>query len=111
MSDIIKPLTAAPVLPKCSSFEYLFPSAGSKEFSPAAGLDDSAVAFIDGLTDRRLTRRQVKENALRLASGLKKMGLKHGDVACVHGLNTLEWLNALLGCQAARVIFSPANFA
>jgi long-subunit acyl-CoA synthetase (AMP-forming) len=69
------------------------------------------VAFIDGLTDRKLTRAQVKDGALRLAGGLKKLGLKTGDVACIHGLNSLEWINAMLGCQAARVIASPANFA
>ena len=111
MSEIIKPRSAAPPLPRCSLFEYLFPTSGSKEVSPAAKLDDSAVAFIDGLTDRKLTRAQVKDGALRLAGGLKKLGLNHGDVACIHGLNSLEWVNAIMGCQAARVIVSPANFA
>jgi len=110
MSEIIQSLTPAPVLPKCSLFEYVFPSARSRQYSPAAQVDDASVAFIDGLTDRKLTRGQVKENALRLAGGLRKMGMKHGDVACIHGLNSLEWINAMMGCQAARVITSPANF-
>ncbi|WVQ85050.1 hypothetical protein IAT38_007214 [Cryptococcus sp. DSM 104549] len=96
-----------PPLPKSSSFEYLFPKSGEYKYYPKPR--GSKVAFIDGLTGRSVTREEVEQQGLALAGGLKKLGLKKGDVACIFGLNSLEWVNACYGCQAAGVITSSAN--
>ena len=104
MSNIIRPILKAPPLPECSLFDYIFPPNRDKN-------DDTLTGFIDGLTGRKVTRGQVYDSALRLARGLQKLGLDKGDVACIHGLNSVEWVNALMGCQAARMIVSPANYA
>jgi acyl-CoA synthetase (AMP-forming)/AMP-acid ligase II len=68
-------------------------------------------AFVDGLSDKVLTRGQLRENALRVADGLRKLGLKPGDAATIWGANSLEWVQAAYGCVAAGVIVSPANAA
>lgn len=99
--SIIQSVHRVPTLPRCSLFDYIFPGVGNYEDT----------AFIDGLTGRAVTRGQVQDHALRLAGGLQRLGLNRGDVACIHALNSIEWINALMGCQAARVIVSPANYA
>ncbi|RSH83648.1 hypothetical protein EHS25_005552 [Saitozyma podzolica] len=81
--------TAEPILPRCSVFEYLFPTGQASYPSP----DPKGVAYID---------------APRL--GTEMLGLKRGDVACVYGMNSLEWVNAAMGCQAAGIIVSPTNY-
>lgn len=109
MSNILFPALPAPYLPKCSLFHYLFPPTSLKTGYEAP--DHNGDALIDGLTGRKLTRGQVHHQALRLAGGLRRLGISRGEVACLYGLNSLEWVNALLGCQAARVIVSPASYA
>ncbi|ODO00213.1 hypothetical protein I350_06839 [Cryptococcus amylolentus CBS 6273] len=100
-----------PALPRSSVFDYLFPRDNTFPFYPAPRTDPRRSAFVDALTGRSVTRAQVGEHALALAGGLKKLGLEAGDVACIFGMNSIEWVNALLGCQARGVITSPANYA
>lgn len=104
---------SSPQLPRCSVFEFLFPKSKQYNYFPAPASDPLGVkkAFIDGLTGNAVTREQVEEQALALAGGLKKLGVKTGEVACLFGMNSLEWINALFGCQALGVITSPANYA
>ncbi|WVQ85051.1 hypothetical protein IAT38_007215 [Cryptococcus sp. DSM 104549] len=98
-----------PPLPKISSFEYFFPNSGEYKYYPKPR--GSKNAFIDGLTGRAVTRDDIHQQALALAGGLKKLGLKKGDVACIFGLNSLEWVNSCFGAQAAGVVISSANAA
>ncbi|OXG43526.1 AMP-binding protein [Cryptococcus neoformans] len=102
-----------PQLPRTSVFEFLFPKSKQYNYFPAPAPNPSGVkkAFIDGLTGNAVTREQVEEQALALAGGLKKLGVKTGEVACLFGMNSLEWINALFGCQALGVVTSPANYA
>lgn len=94
----------APVeLPTCGAWEYLHPDKPS--------FDPRLPAFIDGITGRELNRAEVKDIGLRLATGLRELGLKRHDVACIWGLNSLEWIMAGFGCMAAGITVSPANFA
>lgn len=97
------------VLPKSSLVSYLFPE--KRGDSPLESFDPSLPAYIDGLDGRVLTRGELEDGALRLASGLKDLGLKRGDVACIWGLNSLEWIRAAFGCMAAGICVSPANYA
>lgn len=102
-----------PQLPRSSVFEFLFPKSKQYNYFPAPAPNTSGAkkAFIDGLTGNAVTREQVEEQALALAGGLKKLGVKTGEVACLFGMNSLEWINALFGCQALGVVTSPANYA
>lgn len=96
------PVTELPHLPHQSIYSYLFPSND--------GQDLDAPVFIDGLSERRVTGRQLRTQARRLAGGLRDgLGVRRGDVCCVFGHNSLEWLNAVYGCLAAGVIISPIN--
>ncbi|BEJ12258.1 hypothetical protein CspHIS471_0207180 [Cutaneotrichosporon sp. HIS471] len=90
-------------LPEVGIFEYHFPQ--NPQFNP------DAVAFIDGIDRRSITRREVEHEALCMATGLRTLGLKRRDVACMYGLNSLEWVRAAYGCMAAGLTVSPANYA
>ncbi|BEI89355.1 uncharacterized protein CcaverHIS019_0207170 [Cutaneotrichosporon cavernicola] len=90
-------------LPEVGIFEYHFPQ--NPKFDP------DAKAFIDGIDGRSITRREVEHEALCMATGLRKLGLKRRDVACMYGLNSLEWVRAAYGCMAAGLTVSPANYA
>ncbi|BEJ12538.1 hypothetical protein CspHIS471_0209980 [Cutaneotrichosporon sp. HIS471] len=100
---------AAPFLPQISIFDYILP--GQPGVSPLKEFDQSLPAFIDGRDDRTLTRAGLRDAALRLAGGLKGLGMKRGDVAGLWGFNSLEWVHAAYGCLAAGVVVSPANYA
>jgi long-subunit acyl-CoA synthetase (AMP-forming) len=90
-------------LPKSSVWHYQFPSD-----SP---FDRALPAYIDGITGRTLSRGDVHDDGLRLLSGLRALGVKRGDTACLWGLNSLPWIQAAYGCMAAGVTVSPANYA
>ncbi|CAK9783862.1 putative AMP binding protein [Cutaneotrichosporon oleaginosum] len=90
-------------LPEVGIFEYHFPA--NPQFDP------DLPAFIDGIDGRTITRRELEDGALRLATGLRSLGLKRHDVACMFGLNSLEWVRAAYGCMAAGMTVSPANWA
>lgn len=98
-----------PLLVEMGLFEYLFPSKNNQ--SPSPKYDRRTPAYIDGLDGRTITRGQIQDEALRLATGLKEIGIKKGDTACLWGLNSLEWVRAAFGCMAAGVTISPANAA
>ncbi|KAL1406416.1 hypothetical protein Q8F55_008115 [Vanrija albida] len=99
----------APALPETSIFTYLFPDSAAD--SPLERFDPKLPAFISPLTDTTVSRGLLKENALRLASGLRKVGLKKYDTACVWGANSLPWISAVFGLIAAGVTVTPANVA
>lgn len=100
----------APFFPQQNVFQYLFPEAPG--ISPLQMFDESLPAFIDGKTGRTLSRGELKNTALRLAATMRdpaKMGLNRGDVACLWGFNSLEWVIAAYACMAAGVTLSPGN--
>ncbi|TXT12864.1 hypothetical protein VHUM_01265 [Vanrija humicola] len=99
----------APALPETSIFTYIFPDSAAD--SPLERFDPALPAFISPLTETTVSRGQLKENALRIASGLRKLGLKKYDTACVWGANSLPWINAVFGLIAAGVAVTPANVA
>ncbi|TXT04907.1 hypothetical protein VHUM_03990 [Vanrija humicola] len=99
----------APQLPRTSFFDYILPGAGSA--SPLARYDPSLPAYVDGLTGRTATRGAVHDGALRLAGGLRRLGVRRGDAACVWGPNSIEWAQAAFGLLAAGVVLTPANAA
>lgn len=96
-----------PFLPQQSIFDYQLP--GGVGISPLRDWDPSLPAFIDGASGRVINRAQLRENALRLKTGLNAAGIKRGDVACLWSPNSLELVQAIYGCLAAGVVVSPAN--
>lgn len=97
------------VLPECSLFDYLFQ--GEAGVSPLPKFDLSLPAYIDGLDGRVLTRGALEDSSLRLVTGLRAVGIGRNDVACLWGLNSLEWVRTAYGCMASGTTVSPANYA
>ena len=97
-----------PPLPRSLIFDYLFPPDAAKAVYPVP--PDDTPAFIDGVTGRTLTRGQLRDQCLQVAAGLGNLGVKRGDVVCLFGMNSLEYVVGMLGCQAAGAIVSPANY-
>ncbi|BEI81478.1 hypothetical protein CcaverHIS002_0206380 [Cutaneotrichosporon cavernicola] len=97
---------APDVLPESGFYDYLF-----GDESPLGKFDKSLPAYIDGLDGRVLTRGGLENSCLRLVSGLRALGVQRNDVACLWGLNSLEWARTAYGCLAAGVTVSPANYA
>lgn len=98
-----------PFLPSVSVFDYIFPQRPG--VSPLPDFDPTLPAFIDGLNGDVLRRGELKENALRLKTGLNAIGVNRGATACVWGLNSFHWITAAYGCMAAGLVVSPANAA
>lgn len=98
-----------PFLPQQSLFEYLMPPAPG--VSPLPTWPAEQPLFIDGLDGRVLTRGQLRDNSLRLVGGLRSVGFKRGDTACIWSFNSLEAVQAAYGLMAAGAVASPANVA
>ncbi|WWC62792.1 uncharacterized protein I303_105389 [Kwoniella dejecticola CBS 10117] len=106
----------APHLPRMSVFHYLFPFKKYKSkhrtrfyYYPEPNLEKPS--FVDGLTGRFLTRKEVEEKAKSLATGLKAKGIGREEIGCIFGMNSVEWVVACFGVQALGAIVSPANYA
>ena len=101
-----------PHIPRSSIFHYLFPPK-MKGKPPRYYLppDPRNIAFIDGLTGRTLFRSDLPIQAMWARSGLKILGVRTGDVACIFGENSLEWVSACYAAQCTAMIVSPANYA
>ncbi|WWD18660.1 hypothetical protein CI109_103113 [Kwoniella shandongensis] len=102
----------SPPLPRTTVFNYLFPASSAKAATdnyPKPNLNK--VSYIDGITGQTLTREQTETKAKQLAVGLKKRGVKTGEVGCIFGMNSLDWVVACFGLQALGVVVSPANYA
>jgi hypothetical protein len=106
MARIIESMHQPPSLPRCSIFDYLFEPKGESYPTP----DPENTAFIDGFTGRQIKRGEVGMHARQLATGILALGTKPGDVMCLFGMNSYEWINALLGGQAAGLVVSPASY-
>lgn len=100
-----------PQLPRTTVFHYLFPPRRKgQHFRYYPELDPRTIAFIDGITGKELYRTEMAVRAMWLASGLGGLRLKKGDVVCIFGMNSLHWVEAMMGCQANGNIVSPANY-
>lgn len=100
-----------PELPRIDVFRYMFPQEAGDSPIPASARNPNLTSYICGMTGRELKRGELEESAKRLACGLKKRGVKRGDTALLIGPNSLDWIIAAWGLQAAGVTCSPANVA
>jgi acyl-CoA synthetase (AMP-forming)/AMP-acid ligase II len=69
-------------------------------------------AFIDGVTGRAITTRQLRQDALRLGKGLQRRFNLSGQeetVAVIYSSNSVDFCQIFYGCQSVKVITSLAN--
>jgi long-chain acyl-CoA synthetase len=59
---------------------------------------------------RKLTFRELKERAFRIASGLEKLGVRKGDKVLTYLPNIPEFVEIYLGALSAGVICVPIDF-
>ena len=100
-----------PKLPRTSVFHYIFPpkrKGTHYRYYPAT--DPRCIAYVDALTGAELYRDEIPVRAMWLHAGLKRLGLRKGQVVCIFGMNSLHWIEANYGAQAAELIVSPANY-
>ncbi|KAI9249472.1 hypothetical protein BDA99DRAFT_523892 [Phascolomyces articulosus] len=68
------------------------------------------VCYIDALSGREITFRQLKDMAYRFAAGLQDVcGFKKGDVLAMYAPNLVDYGVPLFGTLAAGGTVSPAN--
>ncbi|XP_060065094.1 uncharacterized protein LOC132545422 [Ylistrum balloti] len=87
-------------IPSCSFAEYVFQYLDQHK---------DAVVLVDYLTNRSFTSSSVKESAIRVASGLRRLGLRQGDTVLVFSSNSPEYTVITLACAALGLVISTAN--
>jgi long-chain acyl-CoA synthetase len=65
------------------------------------------IATVDG--DRRRCWREIGDRVARLADGLQRLGVKHGDRVAVLMLNSDRYLELYLGIAWAGAVIVPTN--
>ncbi|KAL8592057.1 hypothetical protein ACOMHN_032527 [Nucella lapillus] len=66
-------------------------------------------ALMDHLSGQQWTFRQLREAAVRVASGLRRLGLGQGDTLLVFAFNGPDFALLFLACAAAGIVVSSAN--
>jgi carnitine-CoA ligase len=69
---------------------------------------DEPAVRLEGAT---VTYRELRERALRFAGGLRRLGLEPGDRLLLMLGNSLEFVDAWLGCALAGVVEVPVHVA
>ncbi|CAC5378425.1 4CL [Mytilus coruscus] len=67
------------------------------------------IALVDFESGRSFTYSEVKEYAVRIASALRKLGYKKGDIVAIHATNSLEYAILLLALPAAGITITASN--
>ncbi|MFC5137856.1 AMP-binding protein [Actinomycetospora rhizophila] len=75
----------------------------------AADERPDAPAVIDAATGRTVTYAQLRRDVRRCAVGLRRRGMRPGDVLAIVAPNSPEWLVACLGAMSAGGIVSGIN--
>jgi fatty-acyl-CoA synthase len=68
--------------------------------------DNEAIVF----EDERITYRQMKERAYKLANALKSLGLQKGDRVAVLLRNCSEWFDIFFAVASLGAVMVPVNF-
>ncbi len=103
-----------PLPPQTSVFHYLFPPTAMEHKYAHSRFPGHLPTFIDPLTDRTTTRKELRQIALRLSLGLRKdprlrRTQDHTPVVMLFSQNSLDYPNVLFGVQAAGIIATLAN--
>src|SRR5262249_8225503 len=79
-------------------------------FAATVERDGTALAVVDG--DRRVSRQQLHDIALHLATRLHHLGVGRGDMVVLKGTNSVETVAAVLAVsrQGAVIVPTPAGY-
>lgn len=94
----------APFLVQMSAFDFLLP--GAEGISPLPDYAACLPALVDASGDRSIRRGELRSLSLRLAEGLRSLGVRKGDTALV-SVDGVEGGLGLMACLAAGVVASP----
>ena len=64
---------------------------------------------VDGPSGNSITYAQLKHSVKCVASGLTRLGLKKGQVLCIVGQNSVEWVQCFLGVLSTGAIVTAVN--
>ncbi|XP_063831313.1 uncharacterized protein LOC135080576 isoform X1 [Ostrinia nubilalis] len=67
------------------------------------------VALIDGETDQKITYNQLLQEIVNFGEGLKKLGVKRGDVVALCSENKMEYISAALAVVCCGATITPLN--
>ncbi|XP_028160247.1 4-coumarate--CoA ligase 1-like isoform X2 [Ostrinia furnacalis] len=67
------------------------------------------VALIDGETDQKITYNQLLQEIVNFGTGLKKLGVKRGDVVALCSENKMEYISAALAVVCCGATITPLN--
>jgi fatty-acyl-CoA synthase len=74
----------------------------------AHGADADRTALI--FNEHRWSYRELDEAAVRLANGLRHLGIRRGDRIGLFGRNSVEWVVAYFACAKAAAILVPVSY-
>ncbi len=74
----------------------------------ARGADADRTALI--FNEHRWSYRELDEAAVRLANGLRDLGIRRGDRVALLGRNSVEWVVAYFACAKAAAILVPVSY-
>ncbi|XP_076450048.1 uncharacterized protein LOC143286388 [Babylonia areolata] len=103
-SDDVSKIVRSPFpeisVPEQSFAEFVFSTVSQYRDRPA---------LVDHLTGQQWTFTQMKDAAVRVASGLCRLGLGRGDTLLLLSYNCPQFAILFLACAAAGIIVSTAN--
>ncbi|XP_076470011.1 uncharacterized protein LOC143300299 [Babylonia areolata] len=100
VSHIVRSSLPSVTVPDASFTEVVF--AAFRQFR-------DKTALVDYLSGQQWTFSEVREAAVRVASGLCRLGLRRGDTLLLLASNSPQFLLLFLACAAAGITVSPAN--
>ncbi|XP_063831315.1 uncharacterized protein LOC135080576 isoform X2 [Ostrinia nubilalis] len=65
--------------------------------------------YIDGETDQKITYNQLLQEIVNFGEGLKKLGVKRGDVVALCSENKMEYISAALAVVCCGATITPLN--
>lgn len=84
--------------------DYVF-----QKFSDDGDGDSTATCLIDGATGRILTYADVQTDSRRIAAGMHRLGIRHGDVVMLLLPNSLEFALSFLAVAYLGAVSTTAN--
>jgi len=87
-------------IPNLSISQFIFERTGDGLAKPA---------LIDGSTQRHVTFGELQDNVWRISSGLRRFGIKRGDIVSVFGPNSPEYVSLFYGVTAAGAVITSLN--
>ena len=72
-------------------------------------MNNSIRLKINGVSGEEYSSQELRSSCLRVASGLRRLGLRQGETLSVHSDNSIEFVIMVLGTLAAGGIVNTVN--